>query len=114
MRDNFERFGVFICLDTMKYGINKLLYPYVAVAMYNDLKEVCIGCKGIMIAEKFEGYEFVLNIMFDQTPERSKDKVYVVAGDSIFNEYVIQKFRLTNAKFMINNFHYFSKILPNR
>ena len=114
MRDNFERFGGFICLDMMKRGINKLLWPYVAVAMYNNLEEVCIGCEGIMTAERIEGYEFALNFMFDQTPARSKDKVYVVAGDGIFDESVIKKFGLTNAKFMIDNFHYFSKILPNR
>ena len=35
MRDNFERFGGFICLDIMKRGLNKLLLPYSAVSMYN-------------------------------------------------------------------------------
>ena len=67
-----------------------------------------------MTAEKIEGYEFALNFMFDQMLDRSKDEVYIVAGDGIFDESVIKRFGLTNAKFMIDNFHYFSKILPDR
>ena len=114
MRDNFERFGGFICLDMMKRGINKLLWPYVAIAMYNDLEEICIGCEGIMTAERIEAYEFVLHFMCAQTPARSKEEVYVVSGDGIFDDFIIKKFNLPNAKFMIDNWHYFNKILPER
>ena len=89
MRDNFERFRRFICLDMMKFGITKLLWPYVIVEMYNYLKEICIGYEGIILVERIEGYEFVLHFMFNQTPARSKKKVYIVSGDRIFDELAI-------------------------
>ena len=40
MRDNFERFGSYISLDMMKRGINSLLWPFVSVSMYNELKKI--------------------------------------------------------------------------
>ena len=52
--------------------------------------------------------------MFDQIPAWSKGKFYVVARDSIFDKAIIQKFRLPNTKFIIDNFHYFTTILPGR
>ncbi len=36
MRRNFELFGGYICLDMMKRGLNTLLWPYVAVTMYDE------------------------------------------------------------------------------
>ena len=35
LRDNFERFGGYISLDTMKRSISKWLWPYMSVVMYN-------------------------------------------------------------------------------
>ena len=60
MRDNFECFGGFICLDVMKRGINKLLWLYTAVAMYNDLKQVSLGCEGILCAEKKKNSKIIM------------------------------------------------------
>lgn len=114
MRDNFEHFGGFICLDMMKQGINKLLQPYVSVIMYNDLEEIFNRCEGIMTVKRIEGYEFALNFMFVQTLVQSKEEVYVVSEDAIFDESIIEKFQLLNTKFMIDNFHYFTKILSER
>ena len=37
MRSSFERFGSYIALDTMKRGLNTLLWPYLAVTMQNEL-----------------------------------------------------------------------------
>ena len=50
MRKNFELYGDYIAFDMMKRGINTLLWPYVAVTMYNEMKKLCIGCEG-MLAE---------------------------------------------------------------
>ena len=48
MRDNFERFGGYISLDTMKQAINKWLWPYISVVMYNQLNNMFIGCELIL------------------------------------------------------------------
>ena len=74
MRDSFERFGGFICLDVMKRGINILLWLYLAVAMNNDLEQICVGCNAIVSAERKEAFDFVVKfiafpIRFVDTPQ---------------------------------------------
>ena len=34
-RSNFEIFGSYISLNTMKRAINKFLWPYISVSLYN-------------------------------------------------------------------------------
>ena len=63
MSDNFERFGGFICLDVMKRGINKLLWPYSAVAMYNDLEQVCSGYELILVVDWFETISYLTDFV---------------------------------------------------
>ena len=41
MRRNFELFGGYIALDMMKRGLNTLLWPYVAVSMYDEGMKTC-------------------------------------------------------------------------
>jgi hypothetical protein len=48
MRHNFELFGGFIGLEMMKTGVNSHLWPYSSVAIYDEMKKVCIGCEGIL------------------------------------------------------------------
>ncbi len=48
MRRNFELFGLYISLDFMKRALNSLLWPYVSVAMYNELRQICVGFEGIL------------------------------------------------------------------
>ena len=43
MRYNFELFGDFVCLDMIKCGINTLLWPYLALALIDELNHMCIG-----------------------------------------------------------------------
>ena len=47
MRDNFERFGGYSCLDVMKREINTLEWPYISLTMRNELEQVCVGAEGI-------------------------------------------------------------------
>ena len=68
MRDNFERFRGFIYWNIVKHRINKFLYPYVTVAMYNDLEEIYIRYECIMTPERIEGYNFVLDFIYEKTP----------------------------------------------
>ena len=42
---NFEFFGEHISLDMMKRGLNTLLWPYVAIAMYDKMQKLCIAFK---------------------------------------------------------------------
>ena len=59
MRANFEHFGSYISLDTMKRAINKWLWPYMSIAMYNETRNVCICCEAIMCGERDDAYQFM-------------------------------------------------------
>lgn len=88
--------------------------PYVSIAIYNDLDEIYIGYEGIITTERIEPYDFSLSFMCTQIPEQLKEDVYVVSRDSIFDKFIIRRFSFSNAKFIIDHFHYFIKILLER
>ena len=67
-------------------GINKWLWPYMAVAMYNEFNRVCIACEAIMLAERSKAYGFVVNFLFENAPGRQAKDVNVVAGDGFFTQ----------------------------
>ena len=70
MRHNFELFQDFIGLDMMKRGINTLLWPYFLMAMYDEMKKVCIRCEGILCGEQEDMYQFACNFMAENAPGR--------------------------------------------
>ena len=61
MRENFDLFGGYVCVDAMKSGINTLLWPYIATTMYNELESVCVGCEGIGTGERANAYRALLD-----------------------------------------------------
>jgi hypothetical protein len=63
MRRNFELYGGYIWMDMMKRGINTLLWPYFAVAMYDEMKKLCIGCKGLLCGERDDIYQFATDFL---------------------------------------------------
>ena len=86
VRDNFERFGGFISLDTMKQANDKWLWPYMSVAMYNKMRMLCLGCEGIMCGERADAYEFMSRFLIKNLPDRPLEDVNAVAGDGLFNQ----------------------------
>ena len=48
MRDNFDKFGGSFSIDAIKTGLNKLMWPYVSVTIYNDTEKVFVGCEVIV------------------------------------------------------------------
>lgn len=116
MRDNFDRFGGFFALDAMKRALNTLLWPYVALTMYNELEMICLGCEGIFCTERDEAYIATVKFVIDNVHcNRKREEVYVVAADGFANQDTItNKFNLPNAIYMADQFHLFEYVLPNR
>ena len=114
MRDNFERFGGYISLDTMKRSIRKWLWPYMSVVMYNELNMMCIGCEGIMCGERADAYEFMCSFLLSNSPGRPAKEVNVVAGDGFFSQIMINRFGFVNAQFLTDWFHLFKTGLTDR
>ena len=67
MRDNFEQFGGYICIDAMKRHINTLDWPYISVVMNNELNNVYVTCEAILFSERIEGYKSIIQFILKNT-----------------------------------------------
>ena len=76
-----SRYSALLSMDTVMREINTWLWPYIAIAMYNELNKVCIACEAIMLSERTLAYTFLVNFLFKQTPRRTPDQVSVVIGE---------------------------------
>ena len=115
MRDSFERFGGFISIDAMKRGINKFLWPYVAITMYNEMESICVGCEGIICTEREEAYRALIDFVLDSSPKRARSQIYVLSADGFVSQDIVtNKFNLPNAVFMADQWHLFDSVLPKR
>eukprot|EP00956_Cyclotella_meneghiniana_P040909 scaffold208956_cov35-Cyclotella_meneghiniana.AAC.1 len=98
----------------MKRGINTILWPYVAVSMYNELRKICVGCEGIVSGEKKETCKFVSDFLAKYTPGRPLSEVSIVAGDEFFNQEMIEYLGFVNAKYIKDHFHLFDSGLGKK
>ena len=56
IRYKFERFSYFVSIDTINQGINKWLWPYPAITIYNEIELEWVVCASIMFVESNEVY----------------------------------------------------------
>ena len=115
MRSNFERFGSYIALDAMKRGLNTLLWPYLAITMLNELKQVCVACEAVMIGERIDAYKFMITFLSNNAPGRLLKDIYVVTGDGFFTQSNVRNILgLTNAHLIQDHYHLFDSGLKHR
>ena len=105
MRNNFELFGDVIGLDMMKRGLNKLLWPYAGVAMYDDMQQLCLACEGVLCGERTDMYKFIADFLATSTPLRTLADVKIVAGDGFFDQELVEKLGFSNATFILDRWH---------
>ena len=67
MRKNFELYGGYICLDAMKRPINKYQWPYMAIAMYNEMNKICVACEAIICTEREDAYRAMIDFVLRNT-----------------------------------------------
>ena len=114
MRDNFERFGDYICLDVMKRELNHLHWPYIAMSLRNELEKVCVCAEGIVATEKENAYKFLVNFVLKYSPGRDRSRVYVLSGDGFFSQEMIKSWGLLSTHFIDDHWHLFESTLPKR
>jgi len=107
MRRNYELFGGYISLDTMKRAINKWLWPYMLISMYNEHEKMCLGGEAIMCGERKGAYLFLCQFITHHTPMRIPSSVSIVTGDGFFNQEMIGEFGFDQAKYLKDWFHLF-------
>jgi len=115
MKDNFDRFGGFVSIDAMKRGINKLLWPYMSITMYNEINCVCVACEAIICSEREDAYNAMIQFVIKNSKKRTNETIHVVAADGFINQdCVTNKFGLPHATYMCDTWHLFDSILPKR
>ena len=72
MKDNFDRFGSFLSIDKMKRGINKLLWPYMSITMYNEINCVCVACEAIIFSEREEFYNAMIQFILKKSQKKDQ------------------------------------------
>ena len=115
MKDNFDMFGGFLSIDAMKRGINKLLWPYMSITMFNELNSICVACEAIICSERDESYNAMIQFVLKNSKNRTNENINVIAADGFINQdCVTNKFGLPNAIYMCDTWHLFDSILPKR
>ena len=107
MRRNYELFGPFLCFDIMKRDTNHLPWPYTAVTMLSEAKNVCVACEGIVYGERNDMYEAQAIFLKEFSPSRPLTMVDIVAADRFFDQSMIHKLGFSNAAFIQDHWHLF-------
>ena len=113
MRENFDLFGGYVCVDAMKRGINTLLWPYIATTMYNELESVCVGCEGIVTGERVGAYRALLDFQV-RNSSRKKEEIYGLSVDGFLLQEVLNIMGFQSTRFVMDYFHLFDSVLPKR
>ena len=113
MRENFDLFGGYVCVDAMKRGINTLLWPYIATTMYNELESVCVGCEGIVTGERVDAYRALLDFQV-RNSTRKKEEIYGLSADGFLSQEVLNSMGFQATRFVMDYFHLFDSVLPKR
>jgi hypothetical protein len=115
MRENFIKFGSYICLDAMKRELNTFLWHYFGTALINDVGMNCLGSEGILISEREDAYKFIINSTIEMAGfHRPHDQIYCISGDGFFNQQSLEEWGCVNAKYITDYWHLFEKSLKER
>ena len=105
MRSNLERYSSSICLDAMKRKTNVHLWPYMAIALVDELGRVCVGCEALCIQERHEAYQFVISSAFQMAPNVSPQSIKSVFSDEFITLKLLDTVGLGHAKLFFDHYH---------
>ena len=105
MRSNFERFSSFVCLNAMKRTTNVHMWPYIAIAVMDDMKRTSVVCESFMVEKRHESYVFILQSIFMMAPRVSKHSVKVIFGDEFISQEILSKAGMETTKLFNDHFH---------
>ena len=105
MRRNYELYGGYICFDMMKRGLNKLLWPYTAITMYDETGSLCLACEGFVHGERTDIYVAECRFLGKHAPSRPLTSVQIASADGFFDKEMLMTLGLTNAKFVTDHHH---------
>ena len=63
MRTNLIRYGDILFLDAQKRPFNQVGWPYIGIAVRNNMNQVCVCCEAIVIGETIAMYSWILRTL---------------------------------------------------
>ena len=91
----------------MKRAINKWLWPYMSVSLFNEHQKICLACEGILCGEWRDAYNFLCQFLINHDPGQLPTEVLLVTGDGLFNKKTVNYFGFVIAKYLMDWFHIF-------
>ena len=80
-----------------------------ATTMYNELDRVCVGCEGIMLAERVEAYKAMLDFQVRHS-NRKANEVYGISSDGFLNQQILNDIGFKDTKFIMDYWHLFKQV----
>ena len=105
MRRNLELYGDYMCFDMMARGIMSLLWSYTAIALYDEMRHICIGLEGFVCGERFDMYCAMASFIGKHAPRRKLSSVLIVSGDGFFDKESVTRMGFCNAAFIADRHH---------
>ena len=106
MRDAFDRYGSYCCVDAMLRTLNTSGLPYLAIVVFDEHGMMLRALEGLVFTESMLGYRFAFDDVVDMAGKRSKEDILVVAGDLFFNQNMVTNdFGLPNAIYVADQWH---------
>ena len=86
----------------MKRGLNKLLWPYTAVTLYDESEHLCLACEGFVCGERFDTYLAQCRFLEQGRPLSAVD---IASADGYFDKEMLVRLGLINASFFADHHH---------
>jgi hypothetical protein len=113
MRAAFNNYGQALFLDAMKRQLNNLDWPYIATALIDGWKKVCIGSEAIICGELENAYVWIVQCTVQMADGRRMDEIHSIFGDCFVQPTLLEKLGITTTcKLFWDHFHLLQQVWP--
>lgn len=111
MLQDFVHFGDFVSLDAMKRRYNTLLWPYLAICVYDSEGRVRVCGESLCVEESFAAYIWIMNTIFELVPGRHRSSLKVIFGDCIMTPKLLDYIGIRETcRIFWDHFHLIDKV----
>ena len=101
MRSDFVKFGNFLSFSMMKRQQNNLNWPYFGPVVIDGSNKIRVIGEAFLVCETHEAYKAVIETLLEFTPSRTKESIFIIAGDCALNEDFLTSLNLPNATLIL-------------
>ena len=111
--NNLIRYENIMHLDAQMRAFNQICWPYIGIALINNLKMICLCCEAIVIGETLDMYVLLIQTMAIVVKQWNVSKLRVIYGDGFITKSILYQLNITNTCILHgDSWHLIHKILP--